>query len=140
MDTSLGEHGVVLNLGLAKRGAVVADDDKLGCNTERQCQQHCVCRICRAIHEVLQFAGGMSCCEPEVIGSAHLTRDRKPQTMWHRSTQDVWAVAKPLTLPATQRLEASLVAQGVLATLHDKLKPGVDALLSLLLLGTGWRM
>lgn len=31
VDTSLGQHGVVLNLGLAERGAVTRDDDQLGC-------------------------------------------------------------------------------------------------------------
>ncbi len=31
VDTGLGEHGVVLNLGLANRGAVAGDEDQLGC-------------------------------------------------------------------------------------------------------------
>ncbi len=30
MNTGLGEHGIVLNLGLAQRRAVVRDDDQLG--------------------------------------------------------------------------------------------------------------
>lgn len=30
MDGSLGKHGIVLNLGLAERGAVTSNDDKLG--------------------------------------------------------------------------------------------------------------
>jgi hypothetical protein len=29
MDGSLGKHGIVLNLGLAERGAVASNDDKL---------------------------------------------------------------------------------------------------------------
>ena len=32
VDRSLGEHGVVLKLGLAERGAVACDQDKLGWN------------------------------------------------------------------------------------------------------------
>jgi len=31
VDTGLGQHGVVLDLGLAKRRAVTGDDDQLGC-------------------------------------------------------------------------------------------------------------
>jgi hypothetical protein len=31
VDASLGEHGIVLDLGLADRGAVAAHDDELGC-------------------------------------------------------------------------------------------------------------
>lgn len=31
VDRRLGEHGVVLKLGLAKRGAVAGDEDKLSC-------------------------------------------------------------------------------------------------------------
>ena len=31
VNTSLGQHGVVLNLRLAKRRAVTRDDDQLGC-------------------------------------------------------------------------------------------------------------
>ena len=30
VDSGLGEHGVVLKLGLAERGAVAGDEDKLG--------------------------------------------------------------------------------------------------------------
>ena len=32
VHASLGEHGVVLNLRLADRGRVVADDNQLGCS------------------------------------------------------------------------------------------------------------
>jgi len=31
VNTGLGQHGVVLDLRLAKRGAVTRDDDQLGC-------------------------------------------------------------------------------------------------------------
>lgn len=35
MDASLGEHGIVLDLRLAKRGGVGRDDDELGCGVAR---------------------------------------------------------------------------------------------------------
>jgi hypothetical protein len=35
VDAGLGEHGVVLNLGLAKRGGVRADDNELGCERRK---------------------------------------------------------------------------------------------------------
>ena len=66
VDTSLGKHGVVLNLGLPQGRAVAQDDDELG-----------------------------------------------------------------LTL--AERLEGRLVAEGVLAGLHDEGKARVDALLGLFL-------
>jgi hypothetical protein len=42
VDTSLGKHGVVLNLRLANWGAVAADDHQLGCemqSTARHAEQ-----------------------------------------------------------------------------------------------------
>ena len=36
VHASLGEHGVVLNLGLAERGSVVGDDNQLGCFVGRE--------------------------------------------------------------------------------------------------------
>lgn len=35
VHAGLGEHGVVLDLRLADRGRVVADDDQLGCSTAK---------------------------------------------------------------------------------------------------------
>lgn len=35
VDPGLGEHGIVLNLGLADGRAVVADEHKLGCRSHR---------------------------------------------------------------------------------------------------------
>lgn len=32
VDARLGEHGVVLELGLAERGAVAGNQDELGCD------------------------------------------------------------------------------------------------------------
>lgn len=36
VDTSLGQHGVVLQFRLSQRRAVVGDDDQLGCKVKDQ--------------------------------------------------------------------------------------------------------
>lgn len=37
VDRRLGEHGVVLKLGLAERGAVAGNEDKLSCEPRMRC-------------------------------------------------------------------------------------------------------
>lgn len=108
VHASLGQHGVVLDLRLADRGAVVGDQHQLGCMGTAAPRMHRLVPV----PPYASLTGRRS--------GAHADALRSMTTR--------------LTLAGAQGLQAGLVAQGVLAGLHHQRQPAVDVLLALLLL------
>ena len=133
VDTGLGKHGVVLDLGLAHGRAVVADDDQLACagsahSGGRRGSWRSTLRCWhsdggRAAPAAAQRARCAARPEPPLAAPAcPALRRRSPPP-------------GRLTLAGAQSLQAGLVAQSVLATLHHQRQAAVDVLLALLLWG-----
>lgn len=114
VDTSLGKHGVVLNLRLAHWGTVAADDHQLGCTEQKGIQ-----------------SSEQPTCAHSMWKALALPRTQHIPGITNQSIQG--ELLQLLTLARTQSLQAGLVAQSILSGLHHQRQTAVDVFLALLL-------
>ena len=137
VHAGLGKHSVVLNLRLAHGGAVVADDDQLGCGGGGAAQ----------VREAGRYGAGYAGSGHSRAGQvsmAGFARGMGMGSAWagghHGTTPHSGAGQgqqrhacmhrKPcLTLARAQGLEAGLVAERVFARLHHQRQARIDVLL-----------